>query len=738
MEKRLNRAERRLNAYYRITSNPTLSLDDKIRKLLRFARGSFRMPIAVLARITEQRFEVIHAVPRAGAIPAGTVLNLAHTYCAETVESEHPVGFSNVSGTHRERSECFQRCGLAAYLGMRVIVAGRPWGTLATLSEAARQAEFDEGDLHFIRLLADWIGNALTWDAETRELRALAEWRKAVFSGISSGIVTCDADGTLRELNPAAEAMFGYDEAELAGRYTPKLLIDDGPAHALFRARRQNPANGATLLAFQRATETTRPAPVKAICRRKDGARFPANIAVSTLFDTHGNVQAFVLLIEDVTERLARESAERRIQATELANTILRGFGDGIIGVDSRPPYRIRLLNLVGESLLALPERQALDRPLESCVDIYTGEGEGRTNISEWIDQKEKTLSHLEAVVHVRGNPPFPAAISLTRIHTNHAPTPDSESELTVLTIRNISHRKQAEERLRLSDKVFENSAEAIVITDANGTILSVNPAFSWITGYSPDEAVGQTPSILKSGRHDNSFYTDMWHALLQNGHWEGEIWDRHKAGHLYPKWLTINAVREGGRVTHFVALFSDISARKEQEERIRFLAEHDQLTGLPNRHFLKQHFGLLKISERRRDRSIALMMIDLDEFKQVNDTLGHAAGDELLVEVARRLVASVRESDIVVRLGGDEFVVLLEDVGDHAHLDAIARKMHDAVSQPVTIHGQAITTSPSIGIAVSPNDGQDVEALLRKADIAMYRVKVAGRNNWQFFEQTE
>lgn len=731
MNARPNQAERRLGAYYRITSDPSLDLYEKIRKLLRFARSSYRMPIAALAQITDQRFEVIQSVPQKGAIPVGTVLELAHTYCAETIVSNHPVGFTQATGTSRAESECFRLCRLEAYLGMRVVVGGRPWGTVVLLSEAPRGTGFNDGDLHFIRLLSEWIGNALTWSAETQTLRTLAEWRDAVFSGISVGIVTCDAQGTLRELNPAAERMFGYDEAEIVGHYTQTLLIEDGPLVDFFRTAPGERKSNAKRLSEQLARDG-RPEQVETVCRRRDGTSFPAQVTVSTVFDKSGAIQAHILLIEDITERRAREHAERRMHSTELASTILRGFGDAVIGVDSSPPFRIRLLNTSGERLLGLSEQSAINQPLENCLNIVPDRNFPYAGITEWLSTD--TASHCEATAHIGDDGRFPAAIGVTRIEADGN---GADVGLTVLTVRNIAHRKQAEERLRLSDKVFDNSAEAILITDADGTILTVNPAFSWITGYSAAEVIGKTPRILKSGRHKPAFYDAMWETLATDGHWEGEIWDRHKAGHLYPKWLTVNAVKEDGHITHYVALFSDISARKEQEERIRFLAEHDQLTGLPNRHYLKQHFGVLKLSERRRDHTIALMMIDLDEFKQINDTLGHAAGDELLVEVGHRLVTSVRDSDIVVRLGGDEFVILLEDVGTKAAMETIAQKVHAAVSQPISIQGKQLSTSPSIGIALGPQDGGDIEALLRKADIAMYRVKVAGRNAWQFFDET-
>lgn len=296
---------------------------------------------------------------------------------------------------------------------------------------------------------------------------------------------------------------------------------------------------------------------------------------------------------------------------------------------------------------------------------------------------------------------------------------------------------RQVAQKEKLSDTVFEYSAEAIMVTDGAGRILNVNPAFNWLTGYRPDEVIGQTPALLKSGRHDAAFYQAMWTSLLEKGHWEGEVWDKHKDGHHFPKWSTINAVRNGGgEITHFIALFSDISERKENETRIQFLAEHDHLTGLPNRRLLEQRAAALIHSERHGEQELALILIDLDRFKNVNDTLGHQAGDQLLIEVARRLSACVRTTDLVVRLGGDEFVVLLSNMAEGDDLCNVARKIHAALGAPFVVSGQTVHTPPSMGISRHPQDGADVETLLRHADTAMYQVKANGRNAWAFYDQ--
>ncbi len=417
--------------------------------------------------------------------------------------------------------------------------------------------------------------------------------------------------------------------------------------------------------------------------------------------------------------------APPRNDAEDVSRALIRAIAEGVVGFEADLPHRVRYLNPQAERLLGVEEGAATGMALVDLVTI----AETACGRSFGGDDPLPAQGEFEALIRTRAHPEGLHAL------LSFLPVVDHGDRLAVLTLRDVSARRAAEEKLRLSDKVFEFSAEAIVITDAEATILAVNPAFTWLTGFRPDEAIGQTPRILKSGRQEDRFYADMWQALLEDGYWQGELWDRRKDSSEYPKWLTINAVRdECRRTTHYVALFSDISERKENENRIRFLAEHDHLTGLPNRRLLETKARQLIASGRRRDTGLALMMVDLDRFKNVNDTLGHATGDRLLIEVARRLVDNVRASDTVVRLGGDEFVVLLEGARTAEEVVPVAVKLREALNHPVVIDGHALHTPPSIGIALYPQDGPDVETLLRNADTALYQVKAGGRNAWLFY----
>lgn len=320
---------------------------------------------------------------------------------------------------------------------------------------------------------------------------------------------------------------------------------------------------------------------------------------------------------------------------------------------------------------------------------------------------------------------------------------------LTWLVRRDITKRKLMETALRASAEASRIAAtafethDAIMITDAQANVIRVNRAFSDITGYGADELLGKNPRIMSSGRHDRFFYIEMWKQLLHSGSWSGEIWDRRKNGEVYPKWMTITAVKnEQHETSHYVAIFSDITARKRSEEEIHNLAFYDALTKLPNRRLFRDRFqAALTASARRRDYG-AVLFIDLDRFKSLNDTLGHDYGDLLLKEVSVRIKSCVREMDTAARFGGDEFVVLLDALGDDRDDAArkatlVAEKIREALVQPYQLKGHEHHNSPSIGVSLYHGDDESQEILLEHADLAMYQAKKSGRNTVRFFDHT-
>lgn len=298
-----------------------------------------------------------------------------------------------------------------------------------------------------------------------------------------------------------------------------------------------------------------------------------------------------------------------------------------------------------------------------------------------------------------------------------------------------LLERNRIQKKLTLDAEVFRYSREAVMVTDPELNIISVNPSFTFISGYSSEEAIGQTPSLLKSGKHDAFFYQKMWADIVSEGHWQGEIWNRRKDGEVYPQWLGVSAVRAAsGEVTEYIAVFMDITEHKKTEARIDYLAHHDPLTALPNRTLLRDRYEQSAAFAQREDSMLAVLYLDLDHFKNINDSLGHPVGDKLLIETASRISGCVRDSDTVSRLGGDEFVVLLNSIHAGESVAEIANKILESVATPFIIDNKVLNISCSIGICIYPDDGKEFDQLLQQADISLYQAKGNGRNGYHFF----
>jgi diguanylate cyclase (GGDEF)-like protein/PAS domain S-box-containing protein len=283
--------------------------------------------------------------------------------------------------------------------------------------------------------------------------------------------------------------------------------------------------------------------------------------------------------------------------------------------------------------------------------------------------------------------------------------------------------------------RLSQNMPESVLVTNAKGNIEFVNPAFTKVTGYLPEEVIGQNPRILKSGRQDPHFYQTMWEAIAKDNHWQGEIWNRRKNGEVYPEWLSISAVRnEKNEIINYVGLFTDITLQKISENTLQHLAHHDSLTGLPNRILFFDRLNQAIAQADRTKDLIALLYIDLDHFKPINDSLGHAAGDLLLTRVAQRIQKCIRKGDTLARLGGDEFAVVLMDITDFPNAEKITLKILNSLSKPFRLRSKLDSyVTASIGISVYPFDGQRAEQLLVSSDRAMYQAKMRGKNQCCF-----
>jgi diguanylate cyclase (GGDEF)-like protein/PAS domain S-box-containing protein len=457
-----------------------------------------------------------------------------------------------------------------------------------------------------------------------------------------------------------------------------------------------------------------------------DGTVRQVHARADVMFDERGRARRMVGTVQDITERKRTEedlkASEQRFRRLVETTRVVPWTSDPeqqrftYIGpqIEKIAGYPAQALCTPGfwRSKLDPGERDAI---IESCR-VGLARGEDHELEYRFLAADGRWLWLRELVSVVTG--------------------PDSRRTLQGFLI-DVTLSKGAEAELRLAAQVFQSSGEAIVITDAQHRMLTVNPAFSHITGYAAEDAVGVTPYALSPSMRSADRERELWAEVDRNGYWQGEVWDRRRDGEVFPKWLTISVVRDAqGRAGNYIEIFADITERKEREERVRHLAHHDALTDLPNRALLNDRIAqAVSLAERNRTQA-AVMFLDLDRFKTVNDSLGHSVGDKLLREVSSRLKSCMRASDTVSRLGGDEFVILMPNVTDPEDVAVTAQKVLDAVARPYNIDDHELVSTPSVGISVYPGDGADVDTLLRNADAAMYHAKETGRNNYQFFTQ--
>lgn len=461
-----------------------------------------------------------------------------------------------------------------------------------------------------------------------------------------------------------------------------------------------------------------------------------AGVAVAAIFAA---IYVIALFFIRRIERRINEQHELLQRAyTEISereatwHAMLDASLDAVITIDAGG--RVVEFNRAAERLFGHRHDEVLGRDLAECIIPPALRERHRAGLNKMVATGRGTVLNKRqemAALHADGHE-FPVELAIAALPRDGEP-------LFTGFLRDITERRHAEHELRVAAAAFE-SQECMFITDADGVILRVNRAFIETTGYSTEESVGQKPSILKSGRHDAAFYAAMREALGRDGYWQGEIWNRRKSGEIYPEWQTITAVADAnGQTTHYVSAFSDITKRKEAEDQIVNLAFYDPLTQLPNRRLLMDRLQQALALGKRTKRQGALLFIDLDQFKTLNDTQGHDVGDMLLVEVAGRLRGCIREGDTAARLGGDEFVVLLENLDADesiaaAQTEAIGEKIRAAIARPYSLKGRDQHSTPSIGITLFQGQSSTAAELLKQADLALYQSKDAGRNTLRFF----
>ncbi|MBF0446599.1 MAG: diguanylate cyclase [Magnetococcales bacterium] len=440
---------------------------------------------------------------------------------------------------------------------------------------------------------------------------------------------------------------------------------------------------------------------------------------------------ALVLLMRSAKEVKQREAVQAALQLSEEKfRGITDSAKDAILMVD--PKGKISFWNRAAQGMFGYSKDEALGQAVFELlapvrfVDnalkgfrLFAKTGEGKTVLGQT----------LELVALRKNGQEFPVEISVSAIFLH-------EEWHAIGILRDITARKMAEQRMKLGIQVMDNAADGIIVTNSSGIIEMVNPAFTQVTGFSSEEVVGQNPNILKSGRHDVNFYQEMWQSLLNKGVWRGEVWNRRKDGGVYPQQLSMSAIYDNNDgISHYVGVFNDISQRKLNEENLERLAFYDPLTGIPNRLLFRERLNQAIREDRRYKTASALLFLDLDKFKQVNDTYGHEIGDLLLQKATERLQLLIRDNDTVSRLGGDEFTVILRRAANIQDAERVAGQIVATMLDPFLINELTCQIGVSIGIAFYPFHADDIDTLIKRADTAMYIAKKGGRNRYHVYE---
>jgi diguanylate cyclase (GGDEF)-like protein/PAS domain S-box-containing protein len=549
--------------------------------------------------------------------------------------------------------------------------------------------------------------------AQRREAERLLRINATVFDASSESIIITDAEANIISVNAAFTKITGYSEAEALGR-NPRLLASNLHEKSFY----------ASLWAELVATGRWHG---QVVNRRKDGTLFDAELSINISRDGRGRLQHYVGVIADITERKRNES--RVLELNRDFVSFLENTSDFVYFKDRNSRFRF-----ASQTLAAITgHAHWRDMLGKHDLDVFPPE-----TARIYQDEELPIFRDGKPLVN-KVDPYFDASGNKGWVSTSKWPLFDAQDQVEGLfgISRDITVQKLNEEKLELAASVFHNSREGITITRTDGTIIDVNEAFTNITGYSREEVIGKNPRILSSGRHGKTHYAAMWQSLVQNGHWYGEIWNRRKDGEVYAEMLTISTVRDAqGSPLHYVALFSDITNAKAHEQQLEHIAHYDALTNLPNRVLLADRLKQAMLQVQRRAQRLAVVFLDLDGFKAVNDAHGHEAGDQLLMALANRMKTALREGDTLARIGGDEFVVVLVDLVDSTESMPMLNRLLLAASEPVQLDAVTLQVSASLGVTLFPQEEEmDADQLQRQADQAMYQAKISGKNRYHFFD---
>ncbi len=641
----------------------------------------------------------VHYLPVAGghgtrqSLPAGAVLG--NGLAARSWAKEGDYGLLGGGGFHILVHKDQEVLGRVLVEGLAFPERREDYLSLATFVTPVLALFILNGRIH---------ESLLTAEAVRREKNVL----RAVLDAVPVWIAYLDRDGRIVVDNQQQATLFGLpvpqEKNEASWKALAPLLLEEH--HALLARCLE----GETVPFARELTEIPGSKPFVS------GTYVPVR-------QEDGQVVGAIVAISDISEPMRKER-ERRDQET-IYQVIFNGSRDGILIADTANrhfhhanPAICELLGYRPEELMQMG--MADIHPLAEMPDVRAAferslRGEEQESVELSVRRKDGSV--------------FPAEISSTPIHLG-------DQSYMVKIFRDISTRREAERRLRLNAAVFNNALEGITIADSNGIILDVNDGFTYITGFTREEAVGGNSSMHQSGLHDAAFYSSIWQEIKTQGHWGGEIWNRRKNGELYAEWLNITTVRDdNGEVANYIGVFSDITFVKQHEKQLERTAHYDALTGIPNRLLLADRMKQAIVQAKREQKMLSVCYLDLDGFKPVNDTLGHQAGDRVLVEIAGRIGSILREGDTIARLGGDEFVVLLPNLNHVEECIDTVKRLHDAIAQPIFIQDQLVSLTASIGVSVFPDDDNDSDVLLRHADQAMYIAKQSGKNRYHLFD---
>lgn len=644
--------------------------------------------------------------------------SLVGTPCADVLSRRIEVVERDL-GAHYPEDRDAAALGLESYIGAPLVASsGEAIGVVVVAHTAPMRVT--ELARSVLGLYASRLAAELERETASATLRAREAHYRRLAERSRDLIIVHNLEGTMLFVNPATERFLGRNASSLVGLNVREVISPQCVADLERRAARR--------IGGERSDMR-----YEIDLVRRDGELTRVEVISTVLSERGTELDDRILLVaRDVSER--RHTLDALRASRQKYKDLVHALPEIVFEVDTAG--RLTFVNRTGLRAFGI-DPEDLARGLTVVDTVIPQDAERVRAEFERVMQGEE-LGWQNYTARRKNGATFPMSVHAQPIGLGaHGSEVRGARGIAV----DNTQREAAEAELRLSASVFENSIEGILITDPQGTILRANRAATTITGYPREELLGQTPRLFRSDRHDERFYSAMWSIILETGSWHGEIWNTRKSGEVYPQWLSISTVRgPDGEPTHYIAVFSDISSQKRFEERIHRLAHYDPLTDLPNRRLFQDRLEHALAQARRDNGQVALLYLDVDRFKSVNDSLGHAVGDQLLQQVSDRLRRAVRESDTVARLGGDEFTVILRGFDNPAAAVAgavrVAQQVIHSVRVPMILEGHDVAVTVSIGIALYPQDASSAHDLVMNADTAMYHAKGAGRNDYRFYAQ--